>query len=84
MSQAVKCLILLAVVALLFVTELIPLAITATAGAIACGLLGFIPAKQVFSGLSNSTVVLFAGWKDLVSLNLHGSVFLYLSQVCSI
>ena len=48
-------------VALLFVTELIPLAITATAGAIACGLLGFIPAKQVFSGLSNSTVVLFAG-----------------------
>jgi sodium-dependent dicarboxylate transporter 2/3/5 len=57
MSQAVKCLILLAVVALLFVTELIPLAITATAGAIACGLLGFIPAKQVFSGLSNSTVV---------------------------
>ena len=34
MSQAVKCLILLAVVALLFVTELIPLAITATAGAI--------------------------------------------------
>ena len=59
MSQAVKCLILLAVVALLFVTELIPLAITATAGAIACGLLGFIPAKQVFSGLSNSTVVLF-------------------------
>ena len=61
MSQAVKCLILLAVVALLFVTEIIPLAITATAGAIACGLLGFIPAKQVFSGLSNSTVVLFAG-----------------------
>ena len=61
MSPAVKCLILLAVVALLFVTELIPLAITAMAGAIACGLLGFIPAKQVFTGLSNSTVVLFGG-----------------------
>ena len=61
MSPAVKCLILLAVVALFFVTELIPLAVTAMAGAIACGLLGFIPAKQVFSGLSNSTVVLFAG-----------------------
>ena len=61
MSQAVKCLIMLAVIALLFVTELIPLAITAMGGAIACGLLGFIPAKQVFSGLSNSTVVLFAG-----------------------
>ena len=61
MSPAVKCLILLAVVALFFVTELIPLAITAMAGAIACGLLGFIPTKQVFSGLSDSTVVLFAG-----------------------
>ena len=61
MSQAVKCLILLCVIALLFVTELIPLAITAMAGAIACGLLGFIPAKTVFSGLSDSTVVLFAG-----------------------
>ena len=61
MSPAIKCLVLLAVVALLFVTELIPLAITAMGGAIACGLLGFIPAKQVFSGLSNSTVVLFGG-----------------------
>ena len=52
---------MLAVIALFFVTELIPLAVTAMSGAIACGLLGFIPAKQVFSGLSNSTVVLFAG-----------------------
>ena len=50
MAQSTKCLILLAVIALFFVTEII-----------ACGLLGFIPAKQVFSGLSNSTVVLFAG-----------------------
>jgi len=57
----VKCLILLAVIALFFVTELIPLAVTAMSGAIACGLLGFIPVKTVFSGLSNNTVVLFAG-----------------------
>lgn len=61
MGQNIKCLLLLVVIALLFVTEIIPLAITATAGAIACGVLGFIPVKQVFSGLSNSTVVLFAG-----------------------
>ena len=52
---------MLAVIALFFVTELIPLAVTAMGGATACGLLGFIPVKQVFSGLSNSTVVLFAG-----------------------
>ena len=61
MGNDVKCLILLLVVAIFFITEIIPLAVTATAGAIACGVLGFIPVKQVFSGLSNSTVVLFAG-----------------------
>ena len=61
MSPAIKCLILLAVVALFFVTELIPLAVTAIGASVAYGLLGLIPAKQVFSGLSNSTVVLFAG-----------------------
>jgi len=61
MGQDVKCLILLAVVAVLFITEIIPLAVTSTAAAIACGLLGFVPTKQVFSGLMNSTVVLFAG-----------------------
>lgn len=61
MSPAIKCLIMLAVIALFFVTELVPLAITAMSGAIMCGVLGFIPVGQVFSGLSNSTVVLFAG-----------------------
>ena len=49
MSPAIKCLILLAVVALFFVTELIPLAVTAIGASVACGLLGLIPAKQVFS-----------------------------------
>ena len=61
MSAAVVTLIVLAVVALLFVTEIVPLAITAMGGAIALGILGIIPMKEVFSGLSNSTVVLFAG-----------------------
>lgn len=61
MTPAVKALLVLGVVALLFVTEAIPLAITAMAGAIAMGLLGVIPINTVFSGLANSTVVLFAG-----------------------
>ncbi len=61
MPNAVKCRNLLAVVAQLFITEIIPLAVTATGASIACGVLGFIPPKQVFSGLSDSTVVLFAG-----------------------
>ena len=61
MSAAALTLIVLGVVALLFVTELIPLALTAMGGAIALGALGVIPTKVVFSGLSNGTVVLFAG-----------------------
>lgn len=61
MTPAVIALLVLAVVALLFVTEMVPLAITAMAGAIAMGILGVIPINTVFSGLSNSTVVLFAG-----------------------
>ena len=60
MDNATLTLIVLAFVAFFFVTELIPLAVTAMAGAIACGILGIIPMKTVFSGLSNSTVVLFA------------------------
>ena len=60
MSNATMTLIVLGVVAFFFVTELLPLAVTAMAGAIAVGVLGIIPMNQVFSGLSNSTVVLFA------------------------
>lgn len=61
MIPAVQFLLLLAVIALLFITELIPLAVTSIGGAVACGLLGFITPKAVFSGLSNSSVLLFAG-----------------------
>lgn len=60
MSKAVQCLIMLAVVAICFVTEIIPLAVTAMAGATACGVLGFVPVKATYNGLANSTVVLFA------------------------
>ena len=60
-SQAIITLIVLAVVAFLFVTELIPLAVTAIGASVALGFLGVLTPKEVFLGLSNSTVVLFAG-----------------------
>ncbi len=60
-SQAIITLIVLAVVAFLFVTELIPLAVTAIGASVALGFLGVLTPNEVFSGLSNSTVVLFAG-----------------------
>ncbi len=61
MDHAVITLCVLAVAAILFATEIIPLAVTAMGASIALGLLGVLTPKQVFSGLSNSTVVLFAG-----------------------
>ena len=61
MDPAVLTLIVLGVAAFFFVTEIIPLAVTAMGASIALGLLGVLTPKQIFSGLSNSTVVLFAG-----------------------
>lgn len=61
MDPAVLTLIVLAVASFFFATEIIPLAVTAMGAAIALGLLGVLTPAQVFAGLSNSTVVLFAG-----------------------
>ena len=61
MDPAITTLCVLAVACFLFVTELIPLAVTAMAACTALGILGVLPSKQVYAGLSNSTVVLFGG-----------------------
>ena len=61
MTPAIKCLILLAIVALLFVTEMIPLAMAAIGASVACCALGLVPENQIFLGLADSTVVLFGG-----------------------
>ncbi|MBR1760662.1 MAG: SLC13/DASS family transporter [Schwartzia sp.] len=74
MSPAVQCLIVVAIVAFFFVTELLPLAVTSMSGCIAVGLLGLIPIKTVFSGLSNSTVVLFAGMFIVGAAMFHTGV----------
>lgn len=61
MDPAILTLCVLGVAALLFATEIIPLAVTAMSATIALGLLGVLGTKEIFSGLSNPTVVLFAG-----------------------
>lgn len=61
MDSAILTLGVLAVAAFFFATEIIPLAVTAMGASIVLGLLGVLTPAQVFSGLSNSTVVLFAG-----------------------
>ena len=61
MDPAITTLCVLAVAAFLFITELIPLAVTAMAACTMLGILGVLPSKAVYAGLSNSTVVLFGG-----------------------
>ena len=74
MSPAVKCLLLLLVVAILFITEIIPLAVTAMGASVACWMLGLIPEKQIFLGLADSTVVLFAGMFVVGAAMFHTGV----------
>lgn len=61
MDPAVITLSVLGVVAFLFITELIPMAITAVSASVFLGICGVLSSKEVFSGFSNSTVILFGG-----------------------
>lgn len=61
LDPAIKCLILLLIVAILFVTEKIPLAVTSMFAAVFCWILGLVRLEEVFLGLADSTVVLFGG-----------------------
>ncbi len=61
MDPAIITLCVLAIASFLFITELIPLAVTAMAACTILGILGILPSKAVYAGLSDSTVVLFGG-----------------------
>lgn len=61
MSQAVVALIILAVVMVLFVTEALPLAVTALVGAIAMAVFGVIGFDQAFAGFGSDTLMMVAG-----------------------
>lgn len=63
MDPAVITLAVLAVVSFLFITEIIPMAVTAVSAAVTLGLCGVLTSKEVFSGFSNSTVVLY--WRHV-------------------
>lgn len=61
MDPALITLCVLATVAFLFVTEYIPIAVSALLGTIVLALCGILTPKEAFSGFSNDTVVLFGG-----------------------
>ena len=60
-APAIITLVVLAIAAILFITELIPLAVTSMCIPIALTVTGVISPSAAFSGLSNSNVILFAG-----------------------
>ena len=60
MLPVTEIFILIAVLAILFVTEFVPLAVTALIGAIMCGILGILPLDQLFLGFSNPTLIFLA------------------------
>lgn len=60
-QQALITLGILALVAVLFVTEILPLAVTSMCIPVALVLTGVVSDKDAFSGLANSNVILFAG-----------------------
>lgn len=58
MSSAVLTLIILVVTATLFITELIPVPLTAMLCAVVLVLTGIVPASDVIAGFGNSTVII--------------------------
>ena len=61
MDNATITLIVLAIAAALFISEIIPLAVTAMSVPVVLNLTGVLTPAQAFAGLSNSNVILFAG-----------------------
>lgn len=61
MDQALITLIILVIVALLFLTEIIPVAVSALSATVALVFFGILTPQEAFSGFSNSNVILFSG-----------------------
>ena len=61
MAQSTIALLILLVTVILFVTEKIPLSLTAMLSAITMGLFGIMSWSDVFSGMSNSIIIFLVG-----------------------
>jgi di/tricarboxylate transporter len=61
MSHAALAFLILAAMALAFLSRRIPHYLTALTGSLVMAACGLIPPKSLFSGFSNSTLILFAG-----------------------
>ncbi|BAK43877.1 hypothetical protein EGYY_06760 [Eggerthella sp. YY7918] len=60
-SQAIIALVILVVIMVLFITEALPLAVTALLGAVAMAVFGVIDFSQAFAGFGSDTLMMVAG-----------------------
>ena len=80
MSPAIITLIVLLIVAILLITEKVPLAVTACGGAFALALFGIIEKKDVLSAASGSTCVLLGATMIIGGAIFHSGLADKLSQ----
>lgn len=80
MNPAIFTLITLGIMAVLFVNEKIPLALTAMIGATFLAILGIIDYKQLFAAFSGNTIVLIIAMMVVGSSLFHTGIADKISQ----
>ena len=81
MSHAIISLIVLAIMAFIFVTDKLPLALTSMVGAAVLVLAGVIPVENLYSAFSGSTIVLLAAMMVIGSALFHTGIAEKMSNV---
>ena len=74
MSQMAMALIILAITIVLFITEPVPIVVTAIGASIAYAYTGIIEVKDIFSGYNSTTIVLLAGMMVVGSSLFHTGI----------
>lgn len=81
MTQAIISLIVLAVMAVIFVTDKLPLALTSMLGAVFLVLAGVLPVEKLFAAFSGSTIVLLAAMMVIGSALFHTGIAEKMSDI---
>lgn len=81
MTPAIISLVILGVMAVLFVTDKFPLALTSMLGATSLVLLGILPKENLFSAFSGDTIVLLAAMMVIGSALFHTGIAEKMSNV---
>lgn len=81
MTPAIISLVILGVMAVLFVTDKLPLALTSMLGATSLVLLGILPKENLFSAFSGDTIVLLAAMMVIGSALFHTGIAEKMSNV---